>query len=142
MDASEIIWRPDPEVAARTRIARFMQQHGLASLEALQHRSVEDISWYWDAISQELGWLWFTPYQQVIDTSRGIQWPRWFIGGRTNLAANCVDKHLNGPRRHEAALISEAEDGSVRILTYTELAEAVGVWPIRSAASGCVPTTR
>ena len=126
MDASEIIWRPDPEVAARTRIARFMQQHGLASLEALQHRSVEDISWYWDAVSQELGWLWFTPYQQVIDTSRGIQWPRWFVGGRTNLAANCVDKHLNGPRRHEAALISEAEDGSVRTLTYAELAEAVG----------------
>ena len=126
MDASEIIWRPDPEVAARTRIARFMQQHGLASLEALQHRSVEDISWYWEAVSQELGWFWFTPYQQVIDTSRGIQWPRWFVGGHTNLAANCVDKHLNGPRQHAAALISEAEDGSVRTLTYAELAEEIG----------------
>jgi len=41
MDSPDIVWRPDPETASRTRIARFMQQHGCASLEALQQRSVE-----------------------------------------------------------------------------------------------------
>jgi len=41
--------------------------------------------------------VWSTPYERVADLSRGIQWPRWFPGGRMNLVANCVDKHL--PRR-------------------------------------------
>ena len=107
MDSPDIVWRPDPETASRTRIARFMQQHGCASLEALQQRSVADIAWYWDAVSRDLGWLWFTPYQQVVDTSHGVQWPRWFVGGTTNLAANCVDKHLTGSRRDAVAVISD-----------------------------------
>src|SRR6266487_2467182 len=126
MDSPDIVWRPEPETASRTRIARFMQHHGCASLAALQQRSVEDIAWYWDAVSRDLGWLWFTPYRQVVDMSRGMQWPRWFVDGTTNLAANCVDKHLTGSRRDTVAAISEAEDGAVRTLTYAELAQEVG----------------
>lgn len=38
MDVNEIIWRPDPETAAKTRMARLMKQHGLASLADLQRR--------------------------------------------------------------------------------------------------------
>jgi len=125
MDPNEIIWRPDPAAAARTRIARFMQQHGLPDLAALQRRSVEDLDWYWDAVSRDLGWQWSTPYRSVVDLSRGIQWPRWFPGGRMNLAANCVDRHLAGPRRDHPAVISEAEDGQVRTLTYAELGREV-----------------
>lgn len=126
MDSPEIVWRPDPETASRTRIARFMQQHGCSSIEALQQRSVADIAWYWDAVSRDLSWQWSTPYRQVVDTSRGIQWPHWFVDGRTNLAANCIDKHLTGRRRDEVALISEADDGSVRTLTFAALADEVG----------------
>lgn len=126
MDSPRIVWRPDPQTASRTRIARFMQQHGCDSLETLQQRSVADIAWYWDAVSRDLGWLWSTPYQQVVDTSRGMQWPRWFVDGRMNLAANCLEKHLAGSRRNAVAAISEAEDGTVRTLTYTELAQEVG----------------
>jgi acetyl-CoA synthetase len=122
---SEIVWRPDPATAARTRIARFMAQHGLASLEALQRRSVEDLEWYWDAVARDLGWVWSTPYREVVDLSEGIQWPRWFPGGRMNLAANCVDKHL-ARRAGEPAVISEAESGEARVLTYAELGAEVG----------------
>ena len=121
----EIIWRPDPETAKQTRIARFMAQHGLSSLEALQRRSVEDLEWYWDAVSKDLSWAWSTPYRKVADLSRGIQWPTWFPGGRMNLAANCIDRHLGGERRDQPALISEAEDGEVRTLTYAELGREV-----------------
>ena len=125
MDPNEIIWRPDPATAAQTRIARFMARHGLPTLEALHRRSVEDLDWYWDAVSRDLGWAWSTPYQRVVDTQRGIQFPSWFPGGRMNLAANCVDRHLAGPRRDEPAVISEAEDGQVRTLTYAALAREV-----------------
>src|SRR5256885_8095386 len=114
MDSSEIIWRPDPDTASRTRIARFMQQYGCATLEDLQQRSVEDIAWFWDAVSRDLGWLWFTPYRQVVDTSRGVQRPRWFVDGRTNMAADCVGKHLTGPRRDAVAGGSLGRSGGGR----------------------------
>ena len=121
----DIVWRPDPAAAARTRLARFMREHGLSSLEALQRRSVEDLEWYWDAVSRDLGWLWSAPYERVVDLSRGIQWPRWFPGGRMNLTANCVDKHL-AARAGQPAVISEAENGEARTLTYAQLGAEVG----------------
>jgi len=124
MSLSDVIWRPDPEVASRTRIARFMRAHGLAAIEDLQRRSVGDLEWYWDAVVRDLGWVWTAPYERVADLSRGIEWPRWFPGARMNLSANCVDKHL-GARGGEPAVISEAETGEVRTLTYTELAAEV-----------------
>ena len=124
MSTDEIIWRPDPAASERTHIARFLRTHGL-SLEGLQRRSVEDIAWYWDAVQRDLGWRWSTPFTRVVDLSRGVQWPRWFLGGRMNLADNCVDRHLAGPRRDAAAIVSEAEDGGVRTLTYAELGAEV-----------------
>ena len=117
MDSNDIVWRPDPAAAARTRIARFMAKHDISTLETLQRRSVEDLEWYWDAVSRDLGWQWSTPYRAAVDLSRGIQWPSWFPGGHMNLAANCIDRHLAGPRRDEPAVISEAEDGQVRSKT-------------------------
>ena len=125
MSLSDIIWRPDPAVAERTRIARFMRRHGFTTVDALQRRSVEDLEWYWNEVSRDLGWHWSTPYQKVADLSRGIQWPRWFPGGRMNLTENCIDKHL-ARRGSESAIISEAENGETRTLTYAELADEVG----------------
>ena len=126
MDVTEIIWRPDPEAAARTRMGRFMKQHGLATLTDLQRRSIADPEWYWDAVSRDLDFHWFTPYRRVLDESKGIAWPRWFEGGRINLADNCVDRHLAAGRGNKPAVIAEAEDGTVRTLTYVELGAEVG----------------
>src|SRR5438034_4688625 len=126
MEDNEIVWRPDPRTASRTRIARFMKEHGIATLEDLQRRSVEDLDWYWRAVERDLGWVWSAPYTQVVDVSRGIQWPRWFAGGRMNLTAQCVDRHVGEGHGDRPAVISEAEDGQVRTLTYAELGREVG----------------
>src|SRR6266481_3415205 len=126
MATDEIIWRPDPEAAARTRMGRFMAAHGLATLADLQRRSMADPEWYWDAVSRDLAFHWFTPYRRVLDTSKGIEWPRWFEGGRLNLADNSVDCHIAAGRGDKLAVIAEAEDGTVRTLSYRELAAEVG----------------
>ena len=120
----EIIWRPTPEVAARARIARFMAAHGIASLEALHRRSIEDPEWFWDAVARDIGLQWVAPYRRVLDESRGIAWPRWFEGGLMNLAANCVDRHLAG-RGDRPAIVWESESGETRTLTFAELAREV-----------------
>jgi len=46
---------------------------------------------------------------------------KWFVGGSLNVAANCLDRHLNGPRRNKAAIIWEGEPGDTRVLTYWDL---------------------
>ena len=51
---------------------------------------------------------------------------RWFDGGRLNVAANCLDRHLTGPRRNKAAIIWEGEPGDRRVYTYWALAREVG----------------
>ena len=137
--SDEVVWRPTPEVVARARITRFMAGHGLPSLATLQRRSIEEPEWFWDAVARDLGLRWTTPYTRVLDLSAGIAWPRWFSGGRLNLAANCLDRHLDGPRRDAPALIAEGEDGAVRTLTYAELAGEVARLAGALAAMGIGP---
>jgi len=125
MTDSDIIWRPTPERIERARLTKFMRAHGIATLEVLQRRSVEDPDWYWDAVSKDLGFRWMKPYTRVLDTSRGIPWPRWFEGGLMNLSDNCVDRHVDAGRGEQAAIIWEADDGEVRAWTYRELSRDV-----------------
>jgi acetyl-CoA synthetase len=124
-ETNEIVWRPTPEVAERSRIGRFMRAHGLASLEALQQRSVADPEWYWDAVVRDLGVRWSRPYDRVLDGSRGVAWPVWFPGGRLNFTDNCVDRHVDAGRGGKPAIVWEGDDGQSRTLTYTELAVEV-----------------
>ena len=46
---------------------------------------------------------------------------KWFVGGKINAAENCLDRHLDGPRRNKAAIIWEGEPGEKRTLTYQQL---------------------
>jgi acetyl-CoA synthetase len=46
---------------------------------------------------------------------------KWFVGGKLNVSANCIDRHLTGPRRNKAAIIWEGEPGDSRVLTYQML---------------------
>ncbi|HXH84493.1 MAG TPA: acetate--CoA ligase [Candidatus Tectomicrobia bacterium] len=124
-DTSEIIWRPTPEVVERARITRFMRAHGIASLDALRSRALDDLEWYWDAVVRDLGVRWTEPYRRVLDASRGIAWPSWFPGGRLNHADNCVDRHVDAGRGNRPALIWEGDDGRTRTLTYAELGREV-----------------
>ena len=46
---------------------------------------------------------------------------KWFVGGKLNVSENCLDRHLDGPRRNKAAIIWEGEPGDKRTLTYQQL---------------------
>ena len=123
--ADGFVWRPTPEVAERSRIARFMRAHGIGTLAELQRRSVADLEWYWDAVVRDLGVRWTAPYTRVLDDSSGVAWPTWFPGGRLNLTDNCVDRHVDAGRGAKPAIVWEGDDGHSRTLTYAELAAEV-----------------
>jgi acetyl-CoA synthetase len=118
----DVLWRPSPDYVERANITRFMRFHGIESYEDLVRRSVEDISWFWDAVVADLGIRFMAPYRRVVDQARGPEWARWFNGGAVNLAHQCVD--LWAERTPEAnAVVWEGEDGEVRTWTYAELRE-------------------
>ena len=52
----------------------------------------------------------------------------WFVGGKINASANCLDRHVRTPRRNKAALVWEGEPGDRRTLTYWDLYRQVGTF--------------
>lgn len=117
----EIVWRPSPEYIERSRLKRFMAQHGIATVDELMRRSTEDLQWFWNAVLDDLGIEFYEPYTKILDTSRGIEWPRWCVGGKMNIVHNCLDKWVATPVRNRAALRWEGEEGTSRVLTYADL---------------------
>lgn len=126
-----IVFQPDPAQAGRTRVGRLMKKVGAPDARALHAWSVADVGRFWDTALQDLGLAWYRPYSQVLDRSRGLPWTRWFVGGQTNIVLNCLDRHVvagpwgDGQRAETLALVAEADDGSVRRLTYAELRQQV-----------------
>ncbi|HEX9068847.1 MAG TPA: AMP-binding protein, partial [Ktedonobacterales bacterium] len=115
-----IAWEPAQENLDRSRLLRFMRQHDIADVSTLHARANADSSWFWDAVSKDLGLVWQRPYTKVMDTSRGIPWTQWFVDGQLNYVATALDKHAEEtPTR--TALIWEGEDGAVARHTYAEL---------------------
>ncbi|MCU0620865.1 MAG: acetate--CoA ligase [Gemmatimonadales bacterium] len=76
---------------------------------------------FWAREAATLDWM--QPWQSVLEWTPPHA--KWFAGGRLNVAANCVDRHLRGPRRNKAAIIFEGEPGDRRVYTYWELAREV-----------------
>lgn len=118
---SPYAWTPPPDAVEKSNVGRFMRRHGIDGYAELVRRSTADIEWFWDAVVRDLGIDFDRPYERVLDASRGNAWARWFVGGRVNVAHNCVERHARSHRRDQVALIWEGEDAEVRRLTYGDL---------------------
>ena len=119
-------WEPTPERIEQANVTRLMRAAGVATIDELRRKSVEDIDWYWDLVVKDLGLPFDEPYTAVRDSSRGIEWTTWFVGGRLNVATACVDRWRADPATAGApAVIHEDEAGAVTTLTYAELGAAV-----------------
>ena len=82
----------------------------------------KDAERFWESQARELEWI--TPWTRVLDWKPPHA--RWFVDGKLNASANCLDRHLRGPRRNKAAIVWEGEPGDRRVLTYWDLAREVG----------------
>ena len=100
---SEIIWRPYGDYVEKSNVARFMNRHGIESAEDLIERSTRNIEWFWGAALEDLDLRWYEPYTQLLDASRGIEWARWFVGGRTNTTTVTTTLRSTGARERRRA---------------------------------------
>src|SRR6185312_6667037 len=87
---ARMIWTPTREFVESTNVWRFMQRLGFDDCESFLRFSREEPERFWDEMMREMRVEWFTPYERVLDDSRGPEWARWFTGGRLNIAHNCV----------------------------------------------------
>ena len=121
---TKFIWEPDEATLERANVVRLMRKHGFESYWELVARSQEDPEWFWPAAIEDMGLEFSRPWDEVVDLSRGPEWATWFVGGKVNIAWNCV--HRWAERRPDAvASVGLGEDGSRREQTFAELSDEV-----------------
>ena len=91
---SGFVWVPSEELKRASRLGAFLGRHGLKSCDALRVRAAYDPEWFWDAVIRYIDLRFDTPYERALDLSVGIAWPKWCVGGRTNLVLTCLDAHM------------------------------------------------
>ena len=103
------------------------------SYAAMYRRSIDDPDGFWAEQARRIDWE--RPFDQVCDTSHP-PFARWFVGGRTNLCHNAVDRHA-ATRPGDAALIwVSSEVGQERVYTFSELQAEVEVMAAMLAGQG------
>jgi acetyl-CoA synthetase len=127
------LFPPPAEFAAKAKIGSLEEYQKLYELAA-----VDPVA-FWDGLAKtELHW--FEPYTKTLEWNPPFA--KWFVGGKTNASYNCLDRHLDGPRRNKAAIIWEGEPGDQRTLTYQQLHREVckfaNVLKARGLAAGDV----
>ena len=103
-------------------------------------RSIEDPEGFWGEIAQDLHWD--KPWDRVLDRSRAPMY-QWFSGGRLNTCYNALDRHVEGGRAEQAALIYDSPvTGTVRKFSYRELRDWVARFAGVLVAQGVKPGER
>jgi acetyl-CoA synthetase len=90
---------------------------GMDAYRALAKAATDDPEGFWARQAEDLHW--FKKWDQVLDWQPPFA--KWFVGGKINIAYNCLDRHLDGPRKNKAAIIWEGEPGDQQVLTYQML---------------------
>jgi acetyl-CoA synthetase len=105
------IFKPSRDFAKKARIG------SLDHYRRMHRESIRQPEKFWAREARELTWQ--KPWKKVLEWK--APFAKWFVGGKLNVAENCLDRHLQGPRRNKAAIIWEGEPGDKRILTYQQL---------------------
>src|ERR1700755_3560174 len=102
---------PPPELAAHANVTADAYAEGSADRLAFWERAAERLQ------GDE-------PWTQVLDWSNP-PFAKWFVGGKLNVAVNCVDRHIEAGRGDKVAIHFEGEPGDTRTITYADLHRSV-----------------
>lgn len=105
------VFKPQSSFSKSAHISSFKQY------QKLYQSSIRNPEKFWASVAQEL--FWFKKWSKVLEWK--LPFSKWFIGGKTNVSYNCLDRHLSGWKKNKAALIWEGEPGETRTLTYQQL---------------------
>jgi acetyl-CoA synthetase len=91
--------------------------------EAMYEQAEADRLAFWAEQANRLHWE--TPFTEVLDWSEA-PFAKWFVGGKLNVAYNCVDRHVEAGNGDRVAIHWEGEPvGDARDITYAQLKDEV-----------------
>ena len=108
-------FKPDPAFARRANVP------GQAAYKRMVKQAEKNPERFWAQQAREHV-TWFAPWKRILDWKPPFA--KWFVGAKTNVSFNCLDRHLEGEnawRKNKAAIIWEGEPGDSRVLTYGDL---------------------
>ena len=85
-------------------------------------RADRDRLGFWSEQARHLTWA--EPWSEVLDWS-DAPFAKWFVGGKLNVAYNCVDRHVEDGFGDQIAIRFEGEPGDTRDITYAQLQDEV-----------------
>jgi acetyl-CoA synthetase len=105
------LYKPSAEFSKKAHVKSFKEY------EKLYKESIKNPKAFWTKMTKELTWI--KPWKKLVEWK--CPFSKWFLGGKINVSANCLDRHVNSPRRNKAAIIWEGEPGEHVTLTYQQL---------------------
>jgi acetyl-CoA synthetase len=103
------VFYPSEEVVAQANVKDYAQ---------VVREAERDLEGFWARQAEELEW--FVPWERVLDDSQAPFF-KWFVGAKTNIVYNALERHVNTWRRNKLALIWEGEPGDQRTFSYYSL---------------------
>jgi len=94
------------------------RERALVSDWSIYEEAARDSERWWETQAAELDW--FEPWHQALDWSNP-PFAKWFVGGKLNASANCLDRHVEAGRGDRVAYHWRGEEGEERDITYAEL---------------------
>lgn len=111
------IFEPPADIVKNSNIKKFMDEHEIKDADELYQRAGDDPEWFWDSLAQELEW--YKKWDKVLDWKS--PYAKWFVGAKTNIVHNALDRHMKTGIKNKLAYIWEGEPGDVRKLSYFDL---------------------
>src|SRR5436305_7837612 len=118
---------------AHRRAGRGRHSSVMKTYAEFHRRSLEERDAFWRDEARLVDWQ--APFAQVLDYARP-PFTRWFVGGRTNLCHNAVDRHLATRGDQPALIYVSTETGQTEQYTYAQLHDEVNACAAMLAANG------
>ena len=88
--------------------------------QQMYQESVENSESFWAKQAERMHW--FKKWDKVREVDFNTASIKWYLGGKINVSYNCLDRHLDSPKKNQAALIWESDDPTkCRTYTYQQL---------------------
>jgi acetyl-CoA synthetase len=121
LEDQPIAWTPTPEVIERAQLTKFMKQVGVTTWEELYAYSINDVEKFTEEVIKFLDIKFDPPYEKLLDTTDGIEFPNWLNGAGLNITEMCLDRWQTDEMKDQPAVIWEGEEGGIKTVTYSAL---------------------
>ncbi len=99
----------------------IVERAWIKDYESLYKRSVEDPEGFWGEVAEELSW--FKKWDKVLEWN--FPYAKWFVGGKTNITYNCLDRHIKKGKGDKIAYIFIDEENREKRISYKDLLSLV-----------------